>query len=178
MQTPKVLLALIVVFIINFANACVSFDGTYNIGTSKIGGTMTDNGKKTCMFSGKVAKDKKYLHASCIFKMKLLQTLAVVSLFTVSYACLKFDGKYNWDTRVVSGTIIDNGKQICTFGGRFEQQHHFGTCIPGFSAFIDESFNWGSYSNRGNEGTFTVRKETGPGLNNHEFFILGDAFGC
>lgn len=68
--------------------------------------------------------------------MKLLQTLAVVSLFTISYACLIFDGKYNWDTRDIGGTITDNGQQICTFGGKL-QAHTFGSCIAGFSAFID-----------------------------------------
>lgn len=110
--------------------------------------------------------------------MKLLQALAVVSLFIVSYACLKFDGKYNWDTRVITGTITDNGKKTCNFGGKFQEPHHFGSCVSGFSAFIDQSFTWASYSNGGNEGTYRIRKETGPGLNNHEFFLLGSVFGC
>lgn len=65
MHARQVLLA-IIVFSINFANACLVFDATYNIGNSKIVGTMTDNGQKTCTFSGTVAKDRKSLHASCI----------------------------------------------------------------------------------------------------------------
>ncbi|KFY12612.1 hypothetical protein V492_03790 [Pseudogymnoascus sp. VKM F-4246] len=80
--------------------------------------------------------------------------LAVFSLFAFTNACLEFDGKYNWITRDISGTIKDNGKQTCTFGGKLAEQHHFGSCNPGFSAYIDGSFTWGSYSNNGNEGEF------------------------
>lgn len=111
--------------------------------------------------------------------MKLLQTFAVVFLFTISYACLKLDAKYNWDTRDIGGTLTDNGNNICTFSGKLHEAHHFGSCIAGFSAFIDGSLNWGSYSNHGNEGTFPVVKETNhKGLNKHEFALVARAFGC
>ncbi|KFY47607.1 hypothetical protein V496_10541 [Pseudogymnoascus sp. VKM F-4515 (FW-2607)] len=112
-------------------------------------------------------------HLCLPFKMKLPQALAVVSLFTVSYACLKFVGKYNWDTRFITGYITDNDRMTCIFRGKFQEPQHFGSCVSGFSAFIDQSFTWASYSNHGNEGNVGLRKETGPGLNNHEFFLLG-----
>jgi hypothetical protein len=51
---------------ITFAYACLVFDATYNIGTSKISGTTIDNGQTTCTFSGTVEKDKKSLYACCV----------------------------------------------------------------------------------------------------------------
>ena len=66
MQPLQALFAIIVVFGITFSNACLVFDATYNIGTSKIVGTMTDNGQNTCTFSGTVEESKKSLYASCI----------------------------------------------------------------------------------------------------------------
>ncbi|OBT77586.1 hypothetical protein VF21_04582 [Pseudogymnoascus sp. 05NY08] len=66
MPSLQAIFAIIVVFGLTFSSACLVFDATYNIGTSKIVGTITDNGQKTCTFSGTVAKDKKSLYASCI----------------------------------------------------------------------------------------------------------------
>lgn len=66
MQFLQAILAFVVVSGVTFSSACLVFDATYNIGTSKIVGTMTDNGQNTCRFSGTVAKDNKSLYASCI----------------------------------------------------------------------------------------------------------------
>ncbi|KFY45013.1 hypothetical protein V495_03155 [Pseudogymnoascus sp. VKM F-4514 (FW-929)] len=66
MQPLHAVFAIAVAFAVTFSNACLVFDAIYNIGTSKITGTMTDNGQKTCEFSGTVEKDKKSLYASCI----------------------------------------------------------------------------------------------------------------
>ncbi|OBT59720.1 hypothetical protein VE04_00207 [Pseudogymnoascus sp. 24MN13] len=177
MQFLQAILAFVVVFGVTFSSGCLVFDATYNIDTSKIVGTMTDNGQKTCTFSGIVAKDKKSV-------MKLFQTLAVISLFTVGYACVKLDGKYNWGTHDISATITDNGKKTCTYSGKLRDAHQFLSCIPRFSAFIDGSLTWASYSNNGNEGTIQIIKETtgkgadGNGLGKDEFFLAGQAFGC
>jgi hypothetical protein len=116
--------------------------------------------------------------------MKLFQTIAVVSLFAVSYACVKLDGKYNWGTHDISATITDNGKKTCTYSGKLIDGHQFLSCIPGFSTFIDGSLTWASYSNNGNEGTIRIIKETtgtgadGKGLGKDEFLLAGQAFGC
>lgn len=118
------------------------------------------------------------------FRMKLFQTLAVISLFTVGYACVKLDGKYNWGTHDISATITDNGKNTCTYSGKLRDAHQFLSCIPRFSAFIDGSLTWASYSNNGNKGTIRIIKETtgkgadGNGLGKDEFFLAGQAFGC
>ncbi|KFX87658.1 hypothetical protein V490_08104 [Pseudogymnoascus sp. VKM F-3557] len=66
MQPLHAVFAIAIAFAVTFSNACLVFDAIYNIGTSKITGTMTDNGQKTCEFSGTVEKDKKSLYASCI----------------------------------------------------------------------------------------------------------------
>ncbi|KFY12611.1 hypothetical protein V492_03789 [Pseudogymnoascus sp. VKM F-4246] len=66
MQLLQILFAIIAVFSITLSNACLVSDATYNIGDSKIVGTMTDNRQKTCTFSGTVEKDKPNFPASCI----------------------------------------------------------------------------------------------------------------
>lgn len=66
MQFLQVLFSIVFFVGITISSACLVFDASYNIGKAKITGTMTDNGIKTCTFSGTVAKDKKSLYASCI----------------------------------------------------------------------------------------------------------------
>lgn len=108
--------------------------------------------------------------------MKLLLALAIISLFTVSYACLKLDGSYNRTTRDIGGTLTDNGQKICTFSGKIHAGNKFGSCIEGFSAFIEGSLTWGSYSNRGREGTFRVAIDAGH--RKDEVSLVAQAFGC
>lgn len=108
--------------------------------------------------------------------MKFLQALAITSLFSVSYACLKLDGTYNRKTRDIGGTITDNGQKICTFSGKLHDGNNFGSCIAGFSAFIDGTLTWGSYSNHGREGTFRVAIDAGRREN--EVSLVAQAFGC
>ncbi|KFY00680.1 hypothetical protein O988_03162 [Pseudogymnoascus sp. VKM F-3808] len=149
MQPLHAVFAIAIAFAVTFSNACLVFDAIYNIGTSKITGTMTDNGQKTCTFSGTVEKDKK-----SSLKMKLLQTLAVVCLFTFSHACLIFAGVFNRNAKTLEGTLTDNGKKTCTFSGEASSTNKFASCIPGFAAYIHPTMFWGSYSNNGHEGRF------------------------
>jgi hypothetical protein len=55
---------LAVVSLITFSHACATFDATYNLISTEISGTITDNGKKTCTYSGKT--NQKQLFATCI----------------------------------------------------------------------------------------------------------------
>ena len=66
MQPLRAPFAIIVAFAITFSNACLVFDALFNLRTSQITGTMTDNGQKTCTFSGTIERDKKSLYATCI----------------------------------------------------------------------------------------------------------------
>jgi hypothetical protein len=108
--------------------------------------------------------------------MKLLQTLAVVCLFTFSHACLIFAGVFNRNAKTLEGTLTDNGKKTCTFSGEASSTNKFASCIPGFAAYIHPTMFWGSYSNNGHEGRFEISRDT---VNKDGGLVLTSrAFGC
>lgn len=110
------------------------------------------------------------------FKMKFLQTLTIVCLFTFSHACLIFAGVFNRNARTLEGTLTDNGKRTCTFSGEASTQNKFASCIPGFSAYIHPSMFWGSYSNNGREGRFNIARDRV--MKDGELTLTSRSFGC
>jgi hypothetical protein len=85
--------------------------------------------------------------------------LFFVLFATLANACLVFHAIYDRDNHMIKGTIVDNGKQTCTFSGRVDQEHHFANCIPTFASYIQKDLNIVAYSNNGHEYTIMVDKE-------------------
>ncbi|OBT45878.1 hypothetical protein VE00_04186 [Pseudogymnoascus sp. WSF 3629] len=82
------------------------------------------------------------------------QLLAFISLLAVSNACLVLDGFMTYDKKGFSGTLNDNGREVCKWNVDLKSASNFANCLPGFAAYITNDAAIVGYSNNGKEFAF------------------------
>lgn len=75
----KFIQALSLVSLVTVAHACLALDGTYDLVSTEISAIITDNGKQTCTFNGKV--DDKQISGTCIATFSSYITGDIQKLF-------------------------------------------------------------------------------------------------
>jgi hypothetical protein len=95
--------------------------------------------------------------------------LLLVLLASLANACLVFHAIYDRDNHMIKGTIVDNGKQTCTFSGRVDEEHHFANCIPTFASYIQKDLN---------EHLFPVAKEVHSTNPRNQYYTLSARMYC
>ena len=105
--------------------------------------------------------------------------LLFVLFASLANACLVFHAIYDRDNHMIKGTIVDNGKQTCTFSGKVDQENHFANCIPTFASYIQKDLSVVAYSNDGHEHLFKVDREIyNPNPRTYHYVLSARVFGC
>ncbi|KFZ05965.1 hypothetical protein V501_07849 [Pseudogymnoascus sp. VKM F-4519 (FW-2642)] len=109
------------------------------------------------------------------------QLLAFISLLAVSNACLILDGFMTYDKKGFTGTLNDNGTEVCKWNIiELNSPSNFANCLPGFAAYITNDATIVGYSNHGKEFAFRTRISTipaYPGLPIN-FSVTAKNYGC
>lgn len=116
--------------------------------------------------------------------MQLFRPLLVfLSLLGISSACVKLKGTMNQERDAFTGTLNDNGREVCEWkiGTELKSPSVFATCIPGFSAYITRDANTVGYSNNGYEVKFRTRVIANPPLYPglpYVYSVTAENYGC
>jgi hypothetical protein len=78
------------------------------------------------------------------------QILAFLSLLAVSSACLVLDATMDSQKSHFTGTLVDNGRQVCQWKSTsLSSASNFATCLTGFAAYVTKDGGIVGYSNNG-----------------------------